>query len=265
MCTLILAWQVFESHPVTVAANRDERLDRASEPLGVYATDPEVIAPRDTSAGGTWIGINAAGLFAGITNRWTDVDLAGERSRGHLVADALARESATAARDVIVDAVERTEYDGFTLVVADADSALALEWDGSLRITAFEPGVHVVANTGIDDRFDIPDHRSEVARRQAENARAVRRTLSAAVSEADSSSAWLERAAAVLADHEYGVCVHGNGYGTRSSSLIALGVPSHYLFADGPPCQTAFRSVGGAESQSRTMTLENLTDLEGHI
>ncbi|MFP8956365.1 NRDE family protein [Natrialbaceae archaeon A-CW3] len=263
MCTLVLAWQVFEGHPVTVAANRDERLARPSEPPGVYATDPDVIAPRDAEAGGTWIGINDVGLFAGITNRWTDADLAAERSRGNLVADALNRESATAARDVIVDAVDRTAYDGFTLVVVDADSAFALEWDGALRVTAFDPGVHVVANTGIDDRFDIPDHRASVARRQAENARAVRRTLSAVVGEEPSAGTWLERAAAVLADHDYGVCIHGDGYGTRSSSLIALGDPVHYLFADGPPCRTAFRSVDGGAS--RTMALENLTELEGHI
>ncbi len=254
VCTLTLAWQVTAGTPILVAANRDERTDRPSEPPGRYASEPTVIAPRDRRAGGTWIGINEHGCFAGITNRWTDADLAAERSRGHLVADVLEEATATEAHERIAAAVARHEYDGFNLVVADGGRAYCLEWDGRLSVTALEPGVHVVVNTGFDDSFTIPDSRTDTARRQAANARAVRRALwvgggyAEGAGDAVAPLEWLAGAARVLGDHEYGVCIHGDGYGTRSSSLVALGDVQGYAFADGPPCRTSYKDVASGAS-----------------
>ena len=50
MCTLVLAWQVFADYPVVVAANRDEALDRPSEPPTRIGEEPGVVAPRDADA-----------------------------------------------------------------------------------------------------------------------------------------------------------------------------------------------------------------------
>ncbi|APW99051.1 hypothetical protein CHINAEXTREME_15275 [Halobiforma lacisalsi AJ5] len=272
MCTLTLAWQVFEDAPVAVAANRDEALERDSLPPDVYREDPLVIAPQDAEAGGTWIGYNEHGVFAGITNRWLGADLAGERSRGLLVADVLAATSAREAAEVVESATNEAEYDGFNLVVADADNAYCYAWDGELTRTTFEPGVHVVVNVAIDDDAEIPPIRTEAARAQAENARTVRREL-AVETDADASGepietadGWLERAGDVLGDHEYGVCIHEDGFGTRSSSLIALGsagdgdAPSaRYSFADGPPCRTEY------EPAARSLGISREVDGEGHI
>ena len=242
MCTLTLAWQVFPDAPVVVAANRDEAVDRPSEPPSVVERDPGVVAPRDAEAGGTWIGYNERGLFVGVTNRWTDADLAGERSRGLLVRDALRQPDAEAAARLVERAVRETEYAGFNLVVADANAAVLLEWDGRLRLTQFDPGVHVVVNVGADGRFSIPKHRPEAGEAQAENARRVREAL--APDPGETAASWRDRAAAVLADHSFGVCVHEDGYGTRSSSLVTVGREGGtYRFADGPPCETPYRRV----------------------
>ncbi|OIB57961.1 NRDE family protein [Natrialba sp. SSL1] len=260
MCTLMLAWQVFEDVPVAVAANRDEAVYRDSQPPAIYSEDPLVVAPRDAAAGGTWIGFNEHGLFVGITNKWTDADLAGDRSRGLLVADVLESPSVTEAAAVVEDATAAAEYDGFSLVVADADDAACYQWDGELSVTEFDPGVHVVVNVAVDDDVDLPSFRTEVASAQAENARAVRTELAA---EADESAPdWLARAGTVLGDHEFGVCIHGDGYGTRSSSLLALApdsdeanglVGATYWFAPGPPCETAYQPVTLApQSESKS-------------
>ncbi|MEY7848203.1 NRDE family protein [Natrarchaeobius sp. A-rgal3] len=260
MCTLTLAWRVFEDAPVVVAANRDESLERDADPPDVYRQEPLTVAPRDRKAGGTWIGYNEFGVFAGITNAWNDADLAGERSRGHLVADVLGAESAAQAGTILEEATATDEYDGFYLVIADADDATCYRWDGELSVTRFDPGVHVVVNVAVDDAVEIPDTRPDVAREQAENARAVRRALSPRVdanSIAETAAEWLERGAAVLSDHEYGVCIHGDGFGTRSSSLITIGERTSYRFAPGPPCRTAYETVDvGSRSTS---------DIEGHI
>ncbi|ELZ00945.1 NRDE family protein [Natrialba asiatica] len=262
MCTLTLAWQVFDDAPVAVAANRDEALDRDSRPPELYGEDPLVVAPRDADAGGTWLGYNEFGVAAGITNKWTDADLAGDRSRGLLVADVLEARSvsdATAivearsvsdATAIVEDATAADEYEGFSLVIADAATAVCYQWDGDLSVTEFDPGVHVVVNVAVDDDVDLPSSRPDVGRTQADNARRVRAALAADADE--SVTEWLTRAGTVLGDHEFGVCVHGDGYGTRSSSLLAVGPGSAaperppeatYRFADGPPCETPYRPV----------------------
>ena len=246
VCTLTLAWQTFDDAPVAVAANRDEQRDRPSEPPAQVDAEPTVIAPRDARAGGTWLGYNEPGLFVGITNRWTDADLAGERSRGLLVRDALREPSAAAAVRLVEDAVEADEYAGFNLVLADENAAFLLEWDGRLLVRQLEPGVHVVVNVGASDAPAIPASAAERGQAQAEDAAAVRTAL---LPEPDEGSdAWLDRASAVLGDHEYGVCVHQNGYGTVSASLLSIGDGGgvRFEFADGPPCETAFEPVDAA-------------------
>ncbi|WP_254862588.1 NRDE family protein [Halovivax gelatinilyticus] len=249
MCTLALAWQQFDGTPVVVAANRDEALDRPAEPPDRFAEDPVVVAPRDTRAGGTWIGVNEYDLFVGITNRWTDADIAGDRSRGLLVADALRRESAETAISFVSDSCEQFEYSGFYLVVADADDAFVCDWDGTLSIESLEPGCHVVTNVGHIDSPTVPSRRRDAGHRQLSSGRLVRRALCAESTDtlnpspSDAVTDWLDRAESVLGDHEYGVCRHENGFGTRSSSLVSLGAHREYRYADGPPCRTPFERV----------------------
>ena len=242
MCTFIIAWQAFVDTPVVVAANRDEAYDRPAEPPSIREGEPAVLAPRDAEAGGTWIGVNEHGVLAALTNRWADADLAGERSRGLLVDDVLAERSAEDGGRLIERAVEVDEYQGFNLVVADANAALYYEWDGALEFVQFDPGVHVVVNVGADGRYVIPSFRQSAAEAQAERADQLRADL--VPEPGETATAWQDRAADAVADHEYGVCVHGDGFGTRSSSLIAIGPEgTSYRFADGPPCETAYRNV----------------------
>lgn len=240
MCTLTIAWQVFPDRPVVAAANRDESYERSAEPPGVY--EPGITAPRDAAAGGTWIGHTDEGLFVGITNRWVS-GVASDRSRGLLVRDALRAESAAAAARTVERAVAETAYDGFNLLVADATAAVLLEWDGTLTVTQLEPGVHVLVNVGIDGAYVEPPDRPEAGPRQADDASRLRAHLRPEPGE--TADGWAERAKTALGDHEFGVCVHGDGFGTVSASLISLGADgaARYEFADGPPCETAFEPV----------------------
>lgn len=235
---------------MAVAANRDERLDRPSAgPARRAFGGVAAIAPLDTRVGGTWTGYNEHGLYVGVTNRW-GVGIDGERSRGLLVADALAARTARTARETVARAVDRHEYAGFELVVADADDAFLVEWDGDLRVHDPSPGVTVVVNVGaaLPDGDTLapgaPSGDRVPAERRREQADAARRLRDRLDPQDDErASGWLDRGGAALGDHENGVCVHGDGFGTRSSSLIALGDGREYRFADGPPCETAYQRV----------------------
>ncbi|EMA30366.1 NRDE family protein [Haloarcula japonica] len=243
MCTIVLAWQVFDGTPVAVAANRDERLDRPSQPPQQRHWGSRVVAPADEEADGTWIGYNEHGLLAAVTNRWVDTDLAGDRSRGLLVRDTLSHESAEPAARAVEQATREAEYEGFNLLLADENAAVLLEWDGQLAVRNFQPGVHVVVNVGADGDYRIPARRPDAGEEQATNATRLREAL--VPEPGESADDWIDRAGETISDHEYGVCVHGDGFGTRSSSLIALGSDREYRYADGPPCRAPYRPVEG--------------------
>jgi uncharacterized protein with NRDE domain len=239
VCTLVIAWQVLADAAVAVAANRDEALDRPAEPPDVIDGEPAIVAPRDAEAGGTWLGYNDRGLLVGLSNRWTDTEVEGELSRGLLVRDLLGAETADAAASQLEEAVRAQAYEPFNLVVADASAAMVFEWDGRLRVSELAPGVHAVLNAGWDDRFVAVEGREALVERQVESARRIRQVL--AVGPDETAEDWLDRAGEALADHDLGVCVHRDGFGTRSSSLIALSEDgANYRFADGPPCEVDY-------------------------
>jgi hypothetical protein len=236
VCTLVFAYQVFEAG-IVAAANRDERLDRPSESPAVRDWGCRVLAPKDTEAAGTWLGVNEHGVFVALTNRWTDRE--GDRSRGLLVREALGYESADEATRYIEQELATNAYAGCNLVVADEASALLVEFDGATTVRPLRTGVHVVVNVGADGRYAIPPDREADGRQQAENANAVRAALRPEPGETDSD--WLNRAGSVLADHEYGVCIHRDGFGTRSSTRLSVGSNETVMeYADGPPCSNAY-------------------------
>ena len=253
MCTLTLAWRAFGDAPVALAANRDEALDRRADPPAVRepagGDGGRYVAPRDAEAGGTWIGLSEAGVAVAVTNRWLDADREGDRSRGLLVRDCLESNSAEAAVRNVERDLETRSYDGFNLVLADDAAAFCLSYDGALAVTRLDPGVHVIGNVGGvvngGERFAVPDRRREFGAERADSARRIAAEL--VPEPGETSEAWLDRASGVLADHEYGACLHGDGFGTRSFTRIRTTADPEtapeFAYADGPPCETPAEPV----------------------
>ncbi|WP_092815593.1 NRDE family protein [Halopenitus malekzadehii] len=248
MCTLALAWHVFPGTPIAVGANRDEQLDRPAEPPQLRPDrSPAVIAPRDREAGGTWMGLTETGLYVLLTNRWLATPIDGDRSRGLLVDDCLdratAREAVSHVRAEIED--HGRSYAGFSLVLADSTAAFLLVNDGRLRVRRLDPGVHVLRNVGgvINGRprFAIPDRRSDAGTRQRTSARAMAER--ARPEPGESAAVWLDRLGETLGDHDVDVCIHGETFGTRSSTLVRTGDDPAFRYADGPPCTAAYDPI----------------------
>ena len=244
MCTLIVAWRVFEDTPVCVAANRDEATDRPSIPPHVRDEDgkPTVLAPRDDRAGGTWLGYNDAGVLVAVTNRWVSGE--GERSRGLLVDDCLSERSVSAAIGALETELRTRSYAPFHLLAADGNACLLVvhDGDGTCIRHRLSPGVHIVVNVGFDGEWFVPKQRPEAGRRQGRNADRIRSELQPKAGER--AAEWTDRAGSILGDHDYGVCLHGEGFGTRSSSLVRLGADRVFEYADGPPCESPFERIG---------------------
>lgn len=245
MCTIVLAWQEFETVPLAVAANRDESPDRPSSAPRVVEGNPSILMPEDERAGGTWMGVNENRLFAIVANRWNEANLDGERSRGLLVRDVLSATTVGAADSMLRSAIAENEFDGFSLLVATQSAAKLFIWDGMLETHSLEPGTHVIVNVGFNHEYDVPENRLSIGEQQAETAEQIHETLQAEPGE--SPTEWLDRAGTVLGDHDVGACIHHEKYQTVSSSLVSIGSDGvvRWRYADGPPCTAAYRDVDG--------------------
>jgi uncharacterized protein with NRDE domain len=229
VCTLALAFRTDRRWPLVVAANRDERLGRAAEGWALRdgGGGPRYAAPRDLAAGGTWIGVSARGLFAAVTNYHAPYDWypdPSRRSRGELVALALAHPAAEAARAAL-GALAAERWNPFHLVVADAATAFRWRYDGSAAaLDDLGPGLHVVTERSPDGRCPRGDLVRARWPLDLSPAR-LRELLSVHGPDADPLAA---------------TCIHGEPvYGTRSSTVVRLAHDlgaSELLAADGHPC-----------------------------
>jgi hypothetical protein len=138
MCTLVILRRPETRWPLLVAANRDELSTRPWKgPARHWPDRPDVVAGKDVTAGGSWLGVNDDGLFAAILNRpGTLGPTTGKRSRGELVLEALDHAEAKVAAEALIE-LNPESYRPFNLVVADRYDAFWLRHAGnkaSLRI-----------------------------------------------------------------------------------------------------------------------------------
>ena len=249
MCTLIVLHRCVPGAPLLAAANRDEFQDRPAEgPALRFGEGGPVVAPRDGEAGGTWLGVNRFGVFAGVLNRSSEERDSAARSRGLLVLDVLAAGSARAAAGAL-GSLPQAAYNPFNLFVGDAVDAFAVTYEGAPRVRALSPGVHVFGNRDPDD-LEHP-----------KTGRLFARAEKIAVGPAECALEELERLCRAhepdAEDPRLSACVHAGRYGTRSSALLRLAADpreDRFLFADGPPCETPYedfttllRELGAAE------------------
>lgn len=148
MCTLIVAHQIFDRYPIVVAANRDEQLARPSEPPARRDEEFGTFSPLDLQRGGTWIGINAFGVFAGLTNRMDIKSRPGCRSRGEVVMKALRSHSAEEALHQ-TKCWDGQSLNGFNLIIADPIHLFLVQGDGQTITHHQESHLLITTNQGV--------------------------------------------------------------------------------------------------------------------
>lgn len=137
MCVAALAWQAHPRWRLVAIGNRDEFHDRPTAPLGQWSDGSGIIAGRDLRAGGTWLGVTAAGRFALVTNfRVPGYPKAGLASRGGLVTGWLEG----------TDEPDIAAMNPFNLCLADAQRARVLTNHPARDLHDLAPGVHGLSN-----------------------------------------------------------------------------------------------------------------------
>lgn len=171
MCLIVFDWRPGAAGAgalLSLAGNRDEFFSRESLPLGWWADAPAVLAGRDVSGAGTWLGLTRDGRFAALTNvrapRGVDcpAGLPAETakaspasqppSRGQLVSGFLT--GARRAPLAYLQEVGRrgAEFNGFNLLVGDFVSR-ELAWysnRGAAAPSLLPPGLYGLSNASLD-------------------------------------------------------------------------------------------------------------------
>jgi len=176
------------------------------------------------------LGLNESGFFAALTNIRCPVD--DRRSRGELVREVLAAETAEEGDTILRNLMSRGQYRPFNLVYGAVGGLHVARQEGeTLSIEPVPPGLHVLASNGVLNDPALPG----IARGHELLATA------AGASSLDGTIALLKSA---LADHEIpaseqlptslresdlgaeleaqvqALCVHTEVYGTRSSNVL---------------------------------------------
>ncbi|PKO83970.1 MAG: hypothetical protein CVU17_05100 [Betaproteobacteria bacterium HGW-Betaproteobacteria-11] len=147
MCLILIAWQCQPTHPLLVAANRDEFFVRPTAPAAFWPDAPQILAGRDLEAGGSWLGITRGGRFAALTNfRDPAQQRPGAASRGLLVAGFL---RSTQQPEDYLAAIDGRRYNGYNLLLGDGESLWwASNVSGERRL--LPPGIYGLSNHLLD-------------------------------------------------------------------------------------------------------------------
>ncbi|HEY2779676.1 MAG TPA: NRDE family protein [Steroidobacteraceae bacterium] len=149
MCLILIAWQGHAKHRCVIAANRDELHSRPTAAAQWWRSQPPMLAGRDLSAGGTWLGITRSGRFAALTNyRGTEQRRTGTPSRGTLVTSILLSADSTSRTLDYLRSVS-AEYNGFNVLFSDGERLAVYE---SVRGGGRElgPGIYGLSNDLLD-------------------------------------------------------------------------------------------------------------------
>lgn len=248
MCTLAIYFQCDAHYPLIIAANRDEFYTRPSLPPASLSRQPWVVGGKDMTAGGTWLGVNGCHMVAGLLNRRTAAPPdPTRRSRGLLCLDVLRQRSPQEVLRRLHDC-DLQAFNPFNLLVASPAAAFVLSnVSGAFDLTRLDPGLHLLTNLAVNDTTCPRIAKSYTL------FEAARRVL-----EAEGLDAFRHELRAVLADHATpldprddgspnNLCMHGEAFGTRSSSLVVYcargGGRFRFWHADGPPCRTPYVEI----------------------
>jgi hypothetical protein len=267
MCTLIVGRGIPSPGTMLIAANRDERPDRASQGPTVLSESPHVVGGRDAVAGGTWLAIrDGRAVIALLNRRDGGTATANRRSRGLLALDVAATPAdyalaidPTGERRELIDRIRtvggdglggaalcrafaalwEAEYAPFTLLWMSPESAwlLALDGGGTPRCQPIPNGWHVITHADLDDESEP---------------RTARLLYDLAFFRPLCVEKGLQRLGDLMRSHgaERGVadprpvppvCLHDGVMSTVSSTLVAIDPErTRWLHADGRPCEARY-------------------------
>lgn len=149
MCLIIFALRAHPRFPLIIAANRDEYFSRPTAAAAFREDTPGILAGRDLTGCGTWLGISRGGRIAAITNYRDPKRVRhGAPSRGRLVSGFL--QGAMTAEEYLAE-LRRTgrAMSGFNLLFGTFEQLLYFSNCGDLPAEVPD-GIHGLSNHLLD-------------------------------------------------------------------------------------------------------------------
>lgn len=231
MCLILFAWHAHPDHTLVVAANRDEFHERPASAAQFWPDNPDLLAGRDLSAQGTWLGVTRGGRFASITNFRNPAERKPTApSRGQLVSAFLsdAREPGAWVEAI---AQRANEFNGFSMLATDLQSLCCFSNRNGAKVKV-QPGIHGLSNHLLDtpwpkvtvgkerlakligERFDAEAYLDMLADRTSVDERHLPDT--------GVGPEWERSLAPIF--------IVGANYGTRCSSVLRIGADGRSEF-----------------------------------
>lgn len=157
MCLIFLSFNQHPQYPLIIAANRDEFFERPATPMGFWPEHPKLLAGKDLTAGGTWLGVTKTGYFAMLTNYR---DMANIRpnapTRGKLVLDYLIGELAPAGYLQALHS-SAAQYNGYNIILGTLDDPWYYS-NQSNKIYQLGTGLYGLSNALLDSKWPKVTH-----------------------------------------------------------------------------------------------------------
>ncbi|MCM3610507.1 NRDE family protein [Planococcus sp. MERTA32b] len=143
MCLINFQYKQHPEYKLVVAANRDEFYGRPAREAHFWDDIPYILAGRDLSQMGTWLGVTKTGRFAALTNyRDPSLPETGKISRGALVKDYLAADSDP---ETFLKSLEPDAYTGFNVLLGDKEKLFYFN-NLEQEIVEVSAGTHGLSN-----------------------------------------------------------------------------------------------------------------------
>lgn len=117
-----------------LTSNRDETVSRPTLPPAKYSVQGKyLVFPKDEIAEGSWIACNESGQVSCLLNGASEKhkhDPPYDRSRGKVLLESFTYPSITN----FVDQVNLRKVEPFTLILANNDLLIQLQWDGTSKV-----------------------------------------------------------------------------------------------------------------------------------
>ncbi len=172
MCLILLALQPNPRYRFIVAANRDEYYKRPAKPAKFWVDCPRLLAGRDLTANGTWLGITRNGKFAAVTNYY-EIGIANSnlRSRGNLTSNFLTSEQTIKQYSSYVNA-NKNQYNGYGLLFGSFTCVRYMSNKHEMQ-TDLTNGIHGLSNHHLNSPWPRVQKGIEWFKREAQQEAAI--------------------------------------------------------------------------------------------
>ncbi|MCG7345495.1 NRDE family protein [Sporosarcina sp. ACRSL] len=228
----------FQDHPIyrlIVAANRDEFYERPTAPAHFWEDKPGLLAGRDLSQKGTWLGITKNGRFAALTNyRDATEQKKDARSRGEIVTDFLESEM-TAVEFLTLLQQKRSDYAGFNVIAGTADELFYYS-NVENEVKKISTGTHGLSNHFLDTPWPKVEKGKADVRKLVEQNRVIQPdelfnvllNVEPFPDEQLPNTGVGEQLERVLSS----LFIKSEGYGTRSSTVLLIDQENNITFVE---------------------------------